>query len=88
MLNMPTHREKWEHKRQWYEGNGYADQLLISRDEPDGSIDPETIERPVREQILLEQRAAAPAPFQIERTIFMSDRLNNYELAKNNSETI
>ena len=46
--------EKWERKRQWYEDNGHADQLLTSQDEPDGSIDAEAIERKIRNEILLE----------------------------------
>lgn len=54
MLAVPAYREKWERKRQWYEDNGHADQLLTSQDEPDGSIDAEAIERKIRNEILLE----------------------------------
>ena len=39
MLSVPSYKERWHEKRQWYEANGYADQLLSSEDALDGSID-------------------------------------------------
>lgn len=54
MLNVPSYREAWQRKRQWYEENGYADRLIISEDGPDGSIDAARIERIARERILAE----------------------------------
>jgi len=52
MLNVPSYREAWERKRQWYEDNGYADRLITSEDGPDGSIDAASIERTARQRIL------------------------------------
>ena len=52
MLTLPSYRDAWERKRIWYEANGYAGRLIISRDGLDGSIDAEGIERLVRERIL------------------------------------
>ena len=54
MLSVPSYRQKWEQKRQWYEDNGYIDRLITSEDGLDGSIDAVEIERTAREKILLE----------------------------------
>jgi len=54
MLSVPSYREAWERKRQWYEDNGYAERLITSEDGPDGSIDAARIERIARERILEE----------------------------------
>ncbi|MCY3932427.1 MAG: AAA family ATPase [Acidobacteria bacterium] len=54
MLNVPTYRDTWERKRQWYEDNGYADRLITSEDGADGSIDAALIERIARKRILEE----------------------------------
>ncbi|RLC07799.1 MAG: hypothetical protein DRH43_11170, partial [Deltaproteobacteria bacterium] len=52
MLNVPSYREAWESKQQWYEENGFADRLITSQDGPDGSIDAAAIEQTARERIL------------------------------------
>lgn len=52
MLYIPSYREQWERKVQWYKENGYFDRLIISEDGPDGSIDATEIERIARERIL------------------------------------
>ena len=52
MLSVPSYREQWEHKREWYEANGYGDQLITSEDGPDGSIDATAIEKTAKERIL------------------------------------
>ncbi len=52
MLSVPSYREQWERKREWYEKNGYRNQLIISEDGPDGSIDSTTIEQLARERII------------------------------------
>lgn len=52
MLSVPSYREQWERKRKWYEENGYLEQLITSKDGPDGSIDSTTIERIARDRIL------------------------------------
>ncbi|MGC8603864.1 MAG: AAA family ATPase [Desulfomonilaceae bacterium] len=52
LISVPSYREQWERKQDWYERNGYADQLITSQDGPDGSIDATTIEQIAREQIL------------------------------------
>ena len=54
MLIVPSYREEWERKRQWYEDNGYAERLITSEDKPDGGIDAREIERIARKRILLE----------------------------------
>ena len=52
MLAVPSYREQWDRKRQWYEKNGYSNQLITSEDGADGSIDTTKIERTARERIL------------------------------------
>ncbi len=54
MLSVPSYREEWERKRQWYEANGYLDRVITSEDGTDGSIDAAEIERIARKRILLE----------------------------------
>ena len=54
MLSVPSYREAWKKKRQWYGDNEYADRLIISEDGPDGSIDAARIEEIARERILQE----------------------------------
>jgi hypothetical protein len=48
MLHMPTYRRRWEEKLAWYrangvqpheEGGGPKGVLIVTRDEPNGSID-------------------------------------------------
>lgn len=52
MLALPSYRDAWERKRAWYEANGYADRLIVSRDSLGGGIDAEAIEQLARERIL------------------------------------
>lgn len=52
LLNVPSYREAWERKRQWYENNRYSDRLITSEDGADGSIDAAKIERIARDRIL------------------------------------
>jgi len=52
MLNLPSHREAWEHKQQWYKKNRFMDRVITSQDGPDGSIDKMLIERIARQRIL------------------------------------
>jgi hypothetical protein len=52
MLNVPTYREEWERKHDWYKANGFADRLITSEDAPDGGIDASAIERIARARIL------------------------------------
>ncbi|HEU0026794.1 MAG TPA: AAA family ATPase [Ktedonobacterales bacterium] len=52
MLALPSYRDAWERKRAWYEANGYAGRLIVSRDGPNGSIDAETIEQFARDRII------------------------------------
>lgn len=54
MLSVPSYREAWNSKRQWYEDNGYLDRIITSEDGPDGSIDAAEIERIARRKILME----------------------------------
>ncbi len=52
MLNVPSYREAWERKQEWYEKNGFADRLITSQDGPDGSIDAASIEQIARARII------------------------------------
>jgi hypothetical protein len=54
MLSVPSYKEQWDRKRQWYEDNGYLDRVITSEDGLDGSIDAAEIERIARKRILLE----------------------------------
>jgi ATP-dependent exoDNAse (exonuclease V) alpha subunit len=55
MLSVPSYRESWERKRQWYEDNGFLDKLITSEDGADGSINAAEIEQIARKKILLEE---------------------------------
>ncbi len=54
MLAIPSYREAWERKRQWYENNGYLERVITFEDELDGSIDAAAIEKIARNKILFE----------------------------------
>lgn len=54
MLSVPSYREAWDRKRQWYEEHGYLDRIITSEDGADGSIDAAEIERIARKKILME----------------------------------
>jgi exodeoxyribonuclease V alpha subunit len=54
MLSVPSYKEAWNRKRQWYEDNGLLDRLITSEDGQDGSINAAEIERTARKKILLE----------------------------------
>lgn len=52
MLSVPSYREQWDRKKEWYQKNGYLPQVITSEDGLDGSINSTTIERIARERIL------------------------------------
>ncbi len=54
MLSVPSYKEQWKRKYQWYERNGYLDRLITSEDGPDGSIDAAKIEAIARSTIMLD----------------------------------
>ncbi|RLT19655.1 MAG: exodeoxyribonuclease V [Planctomycetota bacterium] len=54
MLSVPSYKEAWERKRQWYEDNGVLGRVITSEDGSDGSIDAAAIDRIARKKILLE----------------------------------
>lgn len=54
MLNNPSYKEAWDRKLKWYEENDFTNQLIISRDAPNGSIDAEEIENLAKLRILSE----------------------------------
>ena len=54
MLNLPSYREAWNRKKQWYKDNGYWEQVITSEDRSDGGIDAELIVSTARQKILLE----------------------------------
>ncbi|MEZ8095513.1 AAA family ATPase [Photobacterium swingsii] len=51
MLEKPDYLAKWESKQQWYVDNGFAEQLIISRDRK-GAIDSSEIDMLIKEKIL------------------------------------
>jgi len=51
MLENPEYLDKWESKKQRYVDNGFADQLIISRDRK-GAIDSSEIDALIKEKIL------------------------------------
>ncbi|PSW06736.1 hypothetical protein [Photobacterium lipolyticum] len=50
-LEKPDYLAKWESKQQWYVDNGFAEQLIISRDRK-GAIDSSEIDMLIKEKIL------------------------------------
>jgi hypothetical protein len=54
MLSVPSYKEAWERKQQWYKDNAFLDRVITSKDGADGSIDAAEIERIARKKILLE----------------------------------
>lgn len=52
MLNDPSYQRDWEQKKQWYTAKGYANRLIISRDDLEGGIDSREIEALAEEHIL------------------------------------
>jgi len=52
MLTVPSYREQWDRKREWYEANGYWDRVITSEDGPDGGIDAVAIENLARQRVL------------------------------------
>ncbi len=54
MLSVPSYKESWDRKRQWYEYNGFLDRIITSEDGADGSINAAEIEQIARKKILLE----------------------------------
>ncbi len=52
MLSVPSYKEQWERKKEWYADNGYLDKVITSEDGPDGSIAVPDIERIARQRIL------------------------------------
>jgi hypothetical protein len=54
MLDQTTYANRWKKKHAWYETNGFADRLIISKDGAGGSIDEIQIERLARQRILNE----------------------------------
>ncbi len=51
MLSVPSYKEAWERKRQWYDDNGFLGCVITSEDGLDGSIDAAEIERIARKKI-------------------------------------
>lgn len=54
MLAMPSYRDAWNRKIQWYKDNGYWEQVITSEDSPDGGIDAASIVSTAKQKILLE----------------------------------
>lgn len=52
MLSVPSYREAWDRKLEWYEDNGYSSRLITSEDALDGSIDASKIESIAIQRIL------------------------------------
>jgi exodeoxyribonuclease V alpha subunit len=54
MLSVPSYKEAWDRKRQWYKDNSFLHRVITSEDGLDGSIDAAEIERIARKKILLD----------------------------------
>lgn len=53
MIDDPTYRARWtEHRRPWYQRNGYLDRLIETFDGPGGTIDSARIAKEIRERVL------------------------------------
>ncbi len=52
MLEIPEYKKDWESKKKWYKENNYIDKLIVTRDQPDGGIDSEEIEKLAKKKIL------------------------------------
>lgn len=52
MLSIPSYKEAWTRKQQWYKDNGFLNRVITSEDGPDGSIDATEIERIARNRII------------------------------------
>lgn len=53
LLNDPTYQKDWERKKEWYEETGYAERLIVSRDDIEGAIDAQEIEELAKEHIFI-----------------------------------
>jgi ATP-dependent exoDNAse (exonuclease V) alpha subunit len=51
MLAVESYRKSWEKKLRWYKDNGYYEQLITSKDGPDGSIDSKGIDKIIEEKL-------------------------------------
>tara|TARA_R110001583_G_scaffold195331_1_gene371813 strand:- start:21056 stop:24358 length:3303 start_codon:yes stop_codon:yes gene_type:complete len=51
MLEKPEYLAKWKNKEQWYHDNGFADELIVSKD-INGAIDSSEIDALIKEKIL------------------------------------
>jgi exodeoxyribonuclease V alpha subunit len=54
MLSVPSYKEQWVRKQEWYDKNGYLGRVITSEDGLDGSINAAEIERTARTRILME----------------------------------
>ncbi len=54
MLALPSYREAWNRKVQWYKENGYWEQVITSEDKSDGGIDAVLIVSTAKQKIMLE----------------------------------
>ena len=52
MLAVPSYRDQWQRKRDWYQANGYLSQLITSEDTSDGGIDVEAIKETAQRRII------------------------------------
>jgi exodeoxyribonuclease V alpha subunit len=52
LLSLPLYLESWEHKKRWYERNGFSSRLITSENGLDGRIDGAQIERIACSRIL------------------------------------
>lgn len=52
MLDQTSYAQRWDKKFAWYERNGFADHLVVSKDGTGGSLDEIEIESLARERIL------------------------------------
>jgi exodeoxyribonuclease V alpha subunit len=52
LLSVPLYLESWEHKKRWYERNGFSSRLITSTSGLDGQTDASQIEQIARSCML------------------------------------
>lgn len=64
MLSVPSYREAWERKQQWYEDNSFLDRIITSEDGADGSIDAVETEQIARDKVILRDQVSSATRLQ------------------------
>ncbi len=52
MLSLPTYKQDWLRKKNWYESHGQLENVITSQENDEGGIDSLEIEKIARERVL------------------------------------